>query len=278
MIADLLDGRTLHVTSMSNNKILSFCNDEWSAISIDGPRGITASKDGVVRVVGSDGIHTYRSDGTRASTVFPECKIDGHDAYLEDDDELLVSSALMSAVVGIDASGIVREHWRVPDVDASNDNRSHMSGACPGWVTVLGISNDPGGWRPTARNYGGSLIDTENNKIVVSDLLLPHSPVEHLGEVWFLHSGLGELRTVSRQKSVDIPGFPRGLCFLDDRHAVIGISQGRFTAFPGLTVDLLAPPGIALIDTESCSVALFVPLDVREIFALSVGPAPLVSS
>ena len=87
---------------------------------------------------------------------------------------------------------------------------------------------------------------------------MPHSPRWHQGQLWVLNSGNGELWVIDaggRPTVVcSLPGYLRGLCFLD-HFALIGLCQIREQhIFGGLAVQqcferLLC--GVAVVDLRS---------------------------
>lgn len=107
------------------------------------------------------------------------------------------------------------------------------------YVTALGRTNEPGGWRENKRD-GGLLIDIESHEIIAQGLSMPHSPRWYKGKLWLLESGQGtigtvDLKTGKYEPIAQFPGFTRGLSFLGPI-ALIGLSQVResavFSDFP----------------------------------------------
>jgi uncharacterized protein (TIGR03032 family) len=115
------------------------------------------------------------------------------------------------------------------------DDRCHlnglgMQGGQPKYVTALGETNDPHGWRPN-KARGGILIDVAANQVVLRDLSMPHSPRWHLDRWWLLNSGTGELWSLDPDRGQHtvvtvLPSFVRGLCFVGP-YAVVGMSRIR---------------------------------------------------
>lgn len=154
--------------------------------------------------------------------------------------------------------------WRPPFVtEVVPEDRCHLNGLAlvdgrPKFVTVLGETNEPGGWR-AQKATGGAIVDVESNQIVLRGLSMPHSPRWHDGRLWVLNSGAGEIGQVDPvqgkyQVLRALPGYLRGLCFVG-RHAVIGLSRIREKhIFGGLPVQqrfdkLLC--GLAVVDLLS---------------------------
>jgi uncharacterized protein (TIGR03032 family) len=106
------------------------------------------------------------------------------------------------------------------------------------YVTALGESDDPGGWR-SDKAHGGILIDVESGETVVSGLSMPHSPRWHRDRLWLLESGEGTLAVADLESGTvetvcELPGFTRGLAFAGPL-AFVGLSEVReATTFGGL--------------------------------------------
>src|SRR5437879_3229575 len=111
--------------------------------------------------------------------------------------------------------------WRPPFLTAlAAEDRCHLNGLAmldgqPKYVTALGETDTPGGWRAN-KPHGGCLIDVPSGEIVARGLSMPHSPRWHDGRLWLLESGTGRLvvidRTNGRRETVaELAGFTRGL-------------------------------------------------------------------
>jgi len=149
------------------------------------------------------------------------------------------------------------------------------------YVTALGETDEPGGWRENKRN-GGVLIDVDANEVIARGLSMPHSPRWYRDELWLLESGDGsigrvDLATGKYEAIAQLPGFTRGLSFLGPL-AFVGLSQVRESAvFSGI-------PLVERLDQRTCGVWVvhldtgqtvgFVRFEdaVQEIFAVEVLP------
>jgi uncharacterized protein (TIGR03032 family) len=129
--------------------------------------------------------------------------------------------------------------WRPPFVSAlAAEDRCHLNGLTlvggrPGYVTALGTTDTPGGWRAD-KPHGGCLLDVRTGRLVAGGLSMPHSPRWDAGVLWVLESGTGRLlridpATGARQVVADLPGFTRGLA-LAGRYAFVGLSKIRPTS------------------------------------------------
>jgi uncharacterized protein (TIGR03032 family) len=58
------------------------------------------------------------------------------------------------------------------------------------YITALGESDLPGGWRENKRT-GGILMEMPSGQIIARGLSMPHSPRWRDGQLWILESGNG---------------------------------------------------------------------------------------
>ncbi|MCU0525588.1 MAG: TIGR03032 family protein, partial [Elainella sp. Prado103] len=172
------------------------------------------------------------------------------------------------------------------------DDRCHLNGLAmvdhqPKYVTALGATNQPNGWR-SGKSTGGVLIDVETDQIIKQGLSMPHSPRWHQNKLWLLNSGTGELwcldpQTWEHQVVCRLPGFGRGLGLVGN-YAVIGLSQFRdrtpqFGVTPGTDLPILAQSdrlicGIAIVDLQTGQQIgrLEFPTGCQELFAVQFLP------
>jgi uncharacterized protein (TIGR03032 family) len=176
--------------------------------------------------------------------------------------------------------------WKPPFISAlAPADRCHLNGIAlrdgkPRYVTALGDTDTPGGWRDNKRS-GGVLMDITSDEIVLRGLSMPHSPRWHNGKLWVLESGNGgvgtvDLSTGTYQELCRLPGFTRGLDFAGP-YAFIGLSQVRESAvFSGIAIAEMKQEdrccGIWVVDTRSGQIAGYVKFTdgVQEIFAVQV--------
>lgn len=173
--------------------------------------------------------------------------------------------------------------WRPSFIDRLQPGDScHLNGLATRdgrvrYVTALGESNEPGGWRENKRN-GGVLIDVDSGETIVRGLSMPHSPRWYGGRLWLLESGDGslgyvDLATGKYEPIVRLPGFTRGLSFLGPL-ALVGLSQVRESAvFSGIPlVERLEERncGVWVVHLETGRIVAFVRFEdaVQEIFAV----------
>jgi hypothetical protein len=146
--------------------------------------------------------------------------------------------------------------WRPPFITAlAAEDRCHLNGLAivdgqPKYVTALGETDTPNGWRPN-KPHGGCLIVVPSGEILARGLSMPHSPRWHVrsdsihrvaddrmnavttnqGQLWLLESGTGRLvlidvPTGQRQTVAELPGFTRGLAFCGPYTFIVPPSLG----------------------------------------------------
>jgi uncharacterized protein (TIGR03032 family) len=178
--------------------------------------------------------------------------------------------------------------WAPPFVtELAPDDRCHLNGMClvegrPAFVTALGATDAPGGWREQKKD-GGVLIEVETGRVLLRGLSMPHSPRWHDGKLWLLDSGAGGFGYVdpwTRQyvRVAELPGFTRGLDFAGNL-AFVGLSQVRESAvFSGIPIaDRPVEEracGVWVLDIRTGETVAFVKFEdaVQEIFAVQALP------
>ncbi len=179
-----------------------------------------------------------------------------------------------------------RPCWRPRFVSRlAADDRCHLNGMCvvenrPKYVTALGETDEPGGWRQNKRD-GGIVIDVAEQKIIARGLSMPHSPRWYRDRLWVLHSGTGGFGTIDPATGhyasfAELPGFTRGLTFAGPL-AFIGLSQVRESAiFSGIAIAERPPAertcGVWVVNIETGEIVAWVKFEdaVQEIFAVEV--------
>lgn len=187
------------------------------------------------------------------------------------DGELVLVNTRFSCLARLSDRYNFAPFWKPRFVsDLVPEDRCHLNGLAvvegrPRYVTALGTTDTPGGWRP-GKATGGVVIDVESDEIVLEGLSMPHSPRWHDGRLWLLDSGTGRLVVADaankRCETVcELPGYLRGLCFVGP-YALVGMSKIREKhIFGGLPIQKRCPRlvcGLAVVDTRSGSqVGLF---------------------
>lgn len=211
--------------------------------------------------------------------------IDIHEMAWSRDDELWLVNTRFCCLCTLDADHSFNPRWRPPYVTAlAPEDRCHLNGlgmveGQPKYVTALGETDTPGGWRDN-KATGGLLMDVESNEIVLRGLSMPHSPRWYGDKLWLLESGEGGLAVVdvdagTFQTITKMPGYTRGMDFVGPL-AFIGLSQVRESAaFSGIPlVERLTERacGVWVINLQTGQTVGFLRFEagVQEIFAVQV--------
>ena len=201
--------------------------------------------------------------------------------------ELWIVNTRFSCLATIDSESSFVPRWRPPFVtELEPSDRCHLNGMAmvdgkPKFVTALGESNEPRGWRAT-KAKGGVVIDVDSGEILCRGLSMPHSPRWYGGRLWVCESGSGTLGTVDLKTGkyepiAATPGFTRGLDFAGN-YAFVGLSQVRESAvFSGIPItERLAPEertcGVCVVDLRSGQTIGLLKFQsgVQEIFAVAL--------
>jgi uncharacterized protein (TIGR03032 family) len=203
------------------------------------------------------------------------------------DDELWIVNTFFSCLCTVDAAYSFVPRWHPPFLTAPTPgdychlNGLAVSGGKPRYVTALGETTAPEGWRPKKAD-GGVVMDVASGAVVCRGLSMPHSPRVHGGQLWVLESGTGQLQTMDvdtgrRIVIAELPGFTRGLSFFGP-YAFVGLSKIResstFGDLPITRKGIDLQCGIWVVDLRSGRTAEFMQFQagVEEIFAVEVLP------
>jgi uncharacterized protein (TIGR03032 family) len=202
---------------------------------------------------------------------------------------LWVVNTRFSCLCTLDGSASFAPQWRPPFVTALEPtDRCHlnglgMEGGRPRYVTALGETNEPAGWREN-KARGGILIDVASGEVITRGLSMPHSPRWYAGRLWVCESGTGTFgfidpKTHTYKPVAEAPGFTRGVDFAGNL-AFVGLSQVRESAvFSGIPItERLAADqrtcGVCVIDLTSGQVVALLRFEsgVQEVFAVTLLP------
>jgi uncharacterized protein (TIGR03032 family) len=215
--------------------------------------------------------------------------IQGHEMAWGAGGELWVVNTRFSCLCTLDGSASFTPRWRPPFVRALEPtDRCHLNGLAmkdgrPRYVTALGETDTPAGWRAN-KARGGILMDVASGEVIARGLSMPHSPRWHDGRLWLCESGAGTLGYIDPNSGryepiAEVPGFTRGLDFAGGL-ALVGLSQVRESAvFCGIPItERLSEEericGVCAVDLTSGRVVALLRFDttVQEIFAVTVLP------
>ena len=214
--------------------------------------------------------------------------IDIHELDYAADGELWLINTKFCTLCTLEPEHSFNPRWRPPHVTAlAPEDRCHLNGLAmvdgkPRYVTMLGETDTPGGWRANKRS-GGLLMDITNNDILIRGLSMPHSPRWYQNKLWLLESGQGslawlDLETRELHTVCQLPGFTRGISFVGPL-AFIGLSQVRESAvFSGIPLVERVQErtcGVWVVNINTGEILGFLRFEsgVQEIFAVQVLPS-----
>jgi len=216
--------------------------------------------------------------------------IDIHEMAWDAQGEIWYVNTLFSCLCTLDGVSSFVPRWRPKFVSHyAPEDRCHLNGLAmrdgrARYVSALGETNTPQGWRANKRD-GGILMDCVSGEVITRGLSMPHSPRWYADKLWVLESGRGALVTVDPQTGqrtdvARVPGFARGIDFLGPI-AFIGLSQLRETnAFTDIPIteensDRLSGVWAVHIETGKTVALLKFTGGVQEIFAVQAVPGVL---
>ncbi len=261
------------------------------------PMGIAVLDDRLAIGTRSE-VHEYRDmpevaprlepEGTHDACFLPRKRHFTGDIAIHDvdfvGDEIWLVATRLSCLATLDATHNLVPRWTPPFItEIATGDRCHLNGLAlrdgvPRYVTMLGVSDEPGGWR-AHKATGGVLFDIQKNEPVTEHISMPHSPRWYRDDLWVLESGNGGLCRVNRHGYLEtvseLPGFTRGLAFAGNL-AFVGLSQIRETAtFGGLPISERATEldcGVWIVDIDTGNIAGFIRFEeqVQEIFDVAM--------
>ena len=223
--------------------------------------------------------------------------LDAHDVGIDREGRPIFVNTRYNCLATVSSRHSFEKVWKPSFISGLLDgDKCHLNGLAmdegrPAYVTAVSRSDVIDGWRDR-RADGGIVIEVETGRVVCTGLSMPHSPRMHMGELWVLNSGTGELGVVklpdggkryakgSFEPRVFCPGFLRGLAFRG-KFAFVGLSKPRYKRFEGLALDQRlndadAEPwcGVQVIDLEKGACVDWLRIDgaVAELYDVAVIP------
>jgi uncharacterized protein (TIGR03032 family) len=201
--------------------------------------------------------------------------------------ELWAVATAFSCLATFDADHSFVPRWAPPFISQlTTGDRCHLNGVAivedrPKFVTALGQTDEPGGWRAN-KATGGCVIDVDSNEVVLTGLSMPHSPRWYENRLWLLESGRGALVRINlkngrKETIAELPGFTRGLA-ISNGIAFVGLSQIRESSTFGdlpLTQRLEERVcGVWVVNLKSGKTAAFLRFEdlVQEVFEVALLP------
>jgi uncharacterized protein (TIGR03032 family) len=203
-------------------------------------------------------------------------------------DELWFVNTRFSCLCTLDRIHSFVPRWKPSFItELAPEDRCHLNGLClvrgrPAFVTALGQTDTPGGWRDHKKD-GGILMEVETGRVLLRGLSMPHSPRWHNGKLWLLESGTGGIGYVDPctrryERIAELPGFTRGLDFHGNL-AFVGLSQVRESAvFSGIPIAERPLEerccGVWVVDLTTGATVAYMKFEdaVQEIFAVAALP------
>ena len=252
-------------------------------------------------VGGQDWVYFLRNDSNLAPQIEPAgsynaCFLTRRGQYTGDisihdlawgNQELWIVNTRFSCLCTLSNKYNFLPQWRPNFVSAiAPEDRCHLNGVAmvnnlPKYVTVLGRTDTPGGWRDHKAS-GGCILEVPSSRVITEGLSMPHSPRMYQNRLWVLNSGHGEIVTVDiasgkQEKIVSLPGYTRGLA-LGGKYAFVGLSKIRETAiFGNLPIgdrfkELKC--GVAVVDLQTRQMVSLLEFQagVDEIFDIQISP------
>ncbi|HVJ51882.1 MAG TPA: TIGR03032 family protein [Aliidongia sp.] len=200
---------------------------------------------------------------------------------------ILAVNTRFSCVCVIDGQYNFTPIWQPPFITGlAPEDRCHLNGmAFAGrrvrYVTMLGTSDQPEGWRDDMAE-GGVLMEVPSGRPLATGLSMPHSPRLFDDRLYMLEGGRGRLLGIDqvsgeRHVVAELPGFAHGLA---DYGGVLWIGMSKLRDRRGPSAlpiesardELMA--GIAAIDKRSGEIlgTLEFLNDVEEVYDIQVMP------
>ena len=303
-VLDLLAASScsLMVSTYQSGRLISLREEDGQLNThfrlFDAPMGVACSESALV-VATSREIHEHQNHVGAAQVLAPQGSHDAcylprnthvtgdmgvHEIVLADDGLWAVSTAF-SCLASLDALNSFVPRWSPSFItELAAEDRCHLNGVAVRdgtvrYVSALGRTDEPGGWRQ-GKGTSGVVIDLTNGEVIAEGLAMPHSPRFHDGHLWVLESGKGTLARVDPvtgavETVANLPGFTRGLAFTG-RVAWVGLSQVRETVFRGLPVTSRADRacGVWAVDIDTGQILGWIRFEgiVQEIFDVQICP------
>ncbi len=282
----------LIITTYQANKLFFICsfngvNIDYYYVEQEKPMGVDVNS-GFMAVGNKNAINIYKyksiiEDDFELKSVYHTGDVDVHDVKLMGDKVMFVNTKY-SCLSFVDEVSKVTNVWSPSFLQKCGPfDYCHINGmsryGLELYVTALGESNEPFGWRDEL-DAGGVLIRVSDNKVVKRGLAMPHSPRFWNGKLYLLMSANGSLvefidESLDKYNEVfKFEGFVRGFDIIKG-FAFVGISMQRRanSYFKDLSVAKKADKcGVKVIDIHEKKVCgeLFFCRDVEELYEVNV--------
>ena len=261
-------------------------DDPRNSIAVGGPNVIWVMRDAGTLAAQVAPAGTY-DQAFLVRESFVTGNIHVHEMQWGADGQLWIANTLFSCLATLHEDYNFVPRWQPPFItELAPQDRCHLNGLAmrdgiPAYVTALGISDQPRGWRDNKAD-GGVLIEVPSGRTVADGFCMPHSPRLHQGKLFVLDSGRGRLVTIDPDSGridqiATYPGYGRGLA-LYDRLAFVGMSRARETSvFGGVPICESSQQmrcGVVVIDWTTGQSLAYLEFEsgVEELFDVHVLP------
>jgi uncharacterized protein (TIGR03032 family) len=237
-------GKIIFISPKDHNHLISLPRtfDKPMGFDIQENQMVLATKDAVICFENSKKLasHYPKKKNTYDTifiprTTFHTGQVDLHDIAFTPKGIFAVNTSF-SCICQIDTQHNFIPKWQPNFItDLTSEDRCHLNGmvlkdGTPKYITALGTTNTPQGWRENITK-GGVLIDVTTDEIIFDQLAMPHSPMLYKGTLYGLLSATGQfVKFNTENKTVEIikelNGFCRGLDIIED-YAFIAMSKLR---------------------------------------------------
>ncbi|HEY9488596.1 MAG TPA: TIGR03032 family protein [Chryseosolibacter sp.] len=210
-------------------------------------------------------------------------EVDIHDLHWSEN-RLLAVNTRFSCLAYIDHRFSFTPVWKPFFISKISPlDQCHLNGIAfqddkPAFVTALGKTDSPEGWRKNREN-GGVVMEVSTNSIVAEGLSMPHSPRIYNKKLYVLESASGNLVCVDPMSGkkdlvLQLNGFARGMDKVGD-YLFIGLSHLRQKSGPFHDLPIASKSvfcGIAVVHLPSARVVAHLKYEdsVEEIYDVRI--------
>lgn len=287
-------GKLVFISAKDKSSLVQLCKtiQKPMGLAFDGQRLAVAGKESVFIYASSPLLaKAYPRQPDTYDTLFlPRAQYftsltDTHDLVWAGE-KLLMVNTRFSCLAWLDDMYNFLPCWQPPFIsELMPEDRCHLNGVAlnnnrPAFVSMLGNSNTPEGWRVN-RESGGLIMDVASGEVLVSGLAMPHTPRIINNELYALLSARGELIKIDPVTGkYDVVkkfgGYVRGMAFYKG-FLFIAFSKirARHSAFADLPIAASSnEAGIAIVHLASGNIVGEIKYQnsVEEIYDVQVLP------
>lgn len=287
-------GKLVFISAKDKTGLVQLCKtiQKPMGLAFDGERLAVAAKESVLLYSSSPLLaKAYPKQKDTYDTLFlPRAQYftsltDTHDIVWAGE-KLMMVNTRFSCLAWLDERYNFLPFWQPPFItELMPEDRCHLNGVAlsgdkPVYVSMLGNSNTPEGWR-THKDSGGLIMDVASGEVVVNGLAMPHTPRIINNGLYALLSAKGQLVKIDPAAGKyevvkQFGGYVRGMAFYKG-FLFIAFSKIRHkhSAFSDLPIAASSnEAGIAIVHFASGNVVGEIKYQnsVEEIFDVQVLP------